>query len=99
MDFKFVRGLFFVFLVGGVSLFFFFMRPSEDRPVPEVEDSWRTAEEDVHLDGIHFREWKKGELTEAKIHANTDGSFRIYSDNKLSEVISLRKGQSMSWPE
>ncbi len=62
MDFKFVRGLFFVFLVGGVSLFIFFMRPSEDRPVLEQGGAWRKAEEDVHLDGIHFREWKKGEL-------------------------------------
>jgi alpha-L-fucosidase 2 len=42
-------------------------------------------------------EWKEGRLDKAVIHANIDGVFRIYYDNKLSEVISIKKGHSILW--
>lgn len=43
-------------------------------------------------------EWKDGQLTEATIRANRDGAFRIYAQDKLSKVISLKKGESKVWP-
>jgi alpha-L-fucosidase 2 len=43
-------------------------------------------------------EWKEGQLVQATIRANRDGRFRIYSDGKLSEVLSLKQGESMRWP-
>ena len=42
-------------------------------------------------------EWKDGQLTEATIRASRDGAFRIYARDKLSKVISLKKGQSRVW--
>jgi len=44
-------------------------------------------------------EWADGKLTKATIRAKHDGAFRIYDQGKLSEVISLKKGQSKIWPE
>jgi len=44
-------------------------------------------------------EWENGKLVEAKIHATTDGDFRIYSERKLSKVMSLKKGESMVWKD
>lgn len=41
--------------------------------------------------------WGNGKLIEAIIHANTNGNFRIYSEGKLSKVITLKKGDSMVW--
>lgn len=43
--------------------------------------------------------WQNGQLSEATVHAKRDGSFRIYSNGKLSEVISLENGQSKVWVE
>ncbi|MFC1761208.1 glycoside hydrolase N-terminal domain-containing protein [Planctomycetota bacterium] len=43
-------------------------------------------------------EWKDGKLVQATIHAQRDGSFRIYDQDKLSNVISLKQGQSKVWP-
>ena len=43
-------------------------------------------------------QWKGGKLHQATIHAKRDGAFRIYDQGKLSEVISLNKGQSKFWP-
>lgn len=43
-------------------------------------------------------EWKDRKLLQATIHAKCDGAFRIYDQGKLSEVISLNKGQSKVWP-
>lgn len=43
-------------------------------------------------------EWKDGNLVQATIHAKRDGSFRIYDQDKLSKVISLKQGQSKVWP-
>jgi alpha-L-fucosidase 2 len=42
--------------------------------------------------------WKDGQLVQATIRANRDGEFRIYAQDKLSKVISLKKGQSKVWP-
>ena len=42
--------------------------------------------------------WKDGQLVQATIRANRDGAFRIYAEDTLSEVISLKKGQSKVWP-
>ena len=43
-------------------------------------------------------EWKDGVLVQATIRATRDGAFRIYAQEKLSEVISLRMGDSKHWP-
>ena len=43
-------------------------------------------------------QWKDGKLVQATIRASRDGAFRIYAQDKLSEVISLKKGQSKVWP-
>ncbi len=39
-------------------------------------------------------EWEEGQLRGATIRANRDGAFRIYALNRLSKVVSLRKGES-----
>ncbi|WP_411828197.1 glycosyl hydrolase family 95 catalytic domain-containing protein [Luteolibacter sp. AS25] len=44
-------------------------------------------------------EWKNGRLTTAIIHATRDASFRVYAQKELSDVLSLKKGESRSWPE
>jgi alpha-L-fucosidase 2 len=43
--------------------------------------------------------WENGKLKQATIHAIREGEFRIFSDNKLSEDISLNEGESMIWPK
>ena len=42
-------------------------------------------------------EWEKGKLVEANIHATTNGGFRIYSEGKLSNLITLKKGETKRW--
>ncbi len=42
-------------------------------------------------------EWKRGQLVQATIHANRDGTFRICDQDKPGEVISLKKGQTKVW--
>lgn len=42
-------------------------------------------------------EWENGKLLEAKITATKDEDFRIFSEGKLSKVLSLKKGESMVW--
>jgi alpha-L-fucosidase 2 len=44
-------------------------------------------------------EWEDGKLVQATILAIRDGEFRVFSENKLSEVFSLKKGQSITWPQ
>jgi len=41
--------------------------------------------------------WKNGKLIEAKISATKNEDFRIFSEGKLSKVLSLKKGESMVW--
>ena len=43
-------------------------------------------------------QWNENQLTQATIRASRDSSFRIYWDGKLSETISIKKGQSTVWP-
>ena len=69
--------------------------------LPALPDAWPSGK----ISGLRARggfevdiEWESGQLVQATIRANTEGDFRIYSDNKLSEVISLRKGESIDWP-
>ncbi|MGD9420300.1 MAG: glycoside hydrolase family 95 protein [Verrucomicrobiota bacterium JB025] len=38
--------------------------------------------------------WDKGRLVQANIRATRDGRFRVYHDGKLSETITLKKGES-----
>jgi len=42
-------------------------------------------------------EWKGGKLVLATIRATRDSSFRLFADGKLSEVISLKKGEVKEW--
>lgn len=42
-------------------------------------------------------EWRSGQLVQATIHANRDGTFRLYNQGKAGEVISLKKGQKKVW--
>ncbi|WP_406684716.1 glycoside hydrolase family 95 protein [Seonamhaeicola sp. MEBiC1930] len=42
-------------------------------------------------------EWENGKLKQAKIRAIIGGSFRIYSEGKLSEVITLKKDETYDW--
>jgi len=62
MDFKLARGVFLVLLAAGFSLFLFVYRPWRTDSLPPQTEAWRQAEEDVHLDGIRFREWQEGNL-------------------------------------
>ncbi|MDE3742685.1 glycoside hydrolase family 95 protein [Maribacter polysaccharolyticus] len=41
--------------------------------------------------------WENGKLVEAKIRATTNGSFRVFSDGRLSKVISLKEGEIKVW--
>jgi len=41
--------------------------------------------------------WAKGSLLELKIHATDSGDFRIYSEGELSQVITLKKGETFQW--
>jgi len=42
-------------------------------------------------------EWQAGTLTQATVHAVKGGDFRIYQGGELSEVLSLKKGESLLW--
>ena len=43
-------------------------------------------------------EWKGGQLVNATIRATRDGACRIHAQGELSEVLSLKKGESKAWP-
>ena len=43
--------------------------------------------------------WNRGQIVQATIRAGRDGTFRIYSQDNLSKLISLEKGQSLDWPQ
>ena len=69
--------------------------------LPALPTAW--SEGKVH--GLRARggfevdmQWNENRLTQATIRAARDSSFRIYSDGKLSETISLKQGQSTVWP-
>lgn len=51
------------------------------------------ARDEVDID------WKNGKLKQATIRAIKGGEFRIYSNDSLSKVISLKKGESIAWKD
>jgi len=59
---KFLRGSLLIFLVGGFSLLLLYVVFSEDPSQKGETGDWRTTDEDLRLEGIHFKEWKQGEL-------------------------------------
>ena len=72
----------------------------EVRLLPALPKAWATGS----IKGLCARggfevdiEWERGRLVQAAIHANRDGTFRIYNQGKPGEVISLRKGQTKVW--
>ena len=42
-------------------------------------------------------EWKDGQLVQAIIHANRDGTFRITAQGKPAGIMSLKQGESKVW--
>lgn len=63
--------------------------------LPALPDAWKDGE----VKGLKARgnftvdiKWKDKKISEAKISANTGGSFRILNDGILSDVITLQKG-------
>ncbi|MDB4198961.1 glycoside hydrolase family 95 protein [Polaribacter sp.] len=68
--------------------------------LPALPDVWANGS----VKGLRARggfevdiDWKKGKLEKAKIYAINGGDFRIYLDDKLSKVITLKKGESINW--
>ena len=68
--------------------------------LPALPAAWSNGK----INGLRARggfevdiEWKNGTLVQATIKASNDGTFRVYADGKLSEVISLKQGQSKVW--
>ncbi|CAH8293849.1 glycosyl hydrolase family 65 [Mariniflexile fucanivorans] len=68
--------------------------------LPALPSAWP----DGSIKGLRARggfevdiEWKNGKLIGAKIHATTNGKFRIYSNGLLSEVMALEKGETKIW--
>ncbi len=69
--------------------------------LPALPSAWPSGK----VSGLRARggvevdlEWKEGQLVQAVIRARRDAAFRIYSGDKLSAVISLKKGQVQHWP-
>jgi alpha-L-fucosidase 2 len=69
--------------------------------LPALPSAWPTGS----VKGLRARggfevdlSWDNGSLITSTIRASCDGSFRIYYNGKLSQVISLKKGQSRSFP-
>jgi LPS export ABC transporter protein LptC len=85
LESRYVQAGFVLFLLGGFFLLLYFIGFSRtSREVDAVE--WREAEEDVHLDGVHFKEWNKGALlwdleaqTAKYYHKEEEASFHSVS--------------------
>ena len=43
-------------------------------------------------------QWSDNQLAKATIRATRDSRLRVYWNDKLSETISLKQGQSIVWP-
>lgn len=70
--------------------------------LPALPPAWTKGQ----INGLRARggfevdlEWDNGSLVQAKISADKDGLFRIYYKGKLSDVIPLKKGQSIFWTD
>ncbi len=70
--------------------------------LPALPSAWTNGK----ITGLRARggkevdiEWENGKLKQATIRATSSGEFRIYSNGELSEVISLKKGESMNWKD
>ena len=70
--------------------------------LPALPDAWPEGS----VKGLRARggfevdiAWKSGELEQATIRGIKGGDFRIYSNGKLSKVISLKKGDSIVWKD
>tara|TARA_R110002074_G_scaffold115029_4_gene245785 strand:- start:695 stop:2467 length:1773 start_codon:yes stop_codon:yes gene_type:complete len=68
--------------------------------LPALPSAWQNGK----VKGLKARggfevdiEWENGKLEQAKIYAVTGGNYRIYSGNKLSNVLSLKKGETLVW--
>ncbi|WP_405563465.1 glycosyl hydrolase family 95 catalytic domain-containing protein [Polaribacter sp. Asnod6-C07] len=68
--------------------------------LPALPSAWKNG----NIKGLRARggfevdiEWKNDELVNATIHAKTTGKFRVYYQGKLSQVFSLKKGDSIIW--
>ncbi|WP_372721825.1 glycoside hydrolase N-terminal domain-containing protein [Novipirellula sp.] len=69
--------------------------------LPALPSAWPSGE----VKGLKARggfevemQWSDGRLVQATIQASRSGDFRIYAGKTLSEVISLKDGESMNWP-
>ena len=70
--------------------------------LPALPDAWPNG----RISGLRARggfevdiNWKDGKLEQATIRAIKGGDFRIYYNNALSKLISLEKGETMTWKE
>lgn len=68
--------------------------------LPALPSAWP----DGKIKGLRARggfevdiEWKDGVLEQATIRAVEGGDLRIYHEGELSEVISMNKGESLTW--
>lgn len=68
--------------------------------LPALPSAWPSGK----ISGLKARggfevdiQWKSGKLVDATIHARQDAALRIYTQGKLSEVISMEKGQTIAW--
>ena len=70
--------------------------------LPALPDAWPNGS----VTGLRARggfevdiDWKDGKLEKATIRAIKGGDLRIYANDSLSKVISMKKGESMIWKE
>ncbi|CAA6691632.1 putative large secreted protein [Lentimonas sp. CC19] len=68
--------------------------------LPALPSEWATGK----VKGLRARggfevdiEWVNGQLVEATIHATRDSACRVYSNGKISDTITLKKGESKVW--
>lgn len=68
--------------------------------LPALPDAWPAGS----ITGLRARggfevdiDWENGKLKQATIRAIKGGDLRIYSNDALSKVINMKKGESMTW--
>ncbi len=68
--------------------------------LPALPSAWPSG----RINGLRARggfevdiEWTDGRLAQATIRAPHDGAFRVFYEGKLSQVITLKKGESRVW--